>query len=119
MKISGKHRYTFLCAGIAMSAFGIAMTPIAGYAQGAYQSPAGQPGPDADLAARVQQALQADPTLNARHIDVAVDHGTVVLKGFVETQRSLLAAQQVATKAAGNHKVLNQIIIKQNYPNAP
>jgi hypothetical protein len=36
-------------------------------------------GADADITDRVQAALLADPNIYARHIDVAVDRGVVVL----------------------------------------
>ena len=55
----------------------------------------------------------------SRHIDVAVKHGEVHLKGFVQDNRALLAANQVATQAAGDHKIVNELLIKENYPNAP
>ena len=83
---------------------------------GAYAS---QRGSDADVAARVKDALQSNRTLDSRHIDVAVEHGDVHLKGFVQDNRELLAANQVATKAAGDRKIVNELIIKQNFPNAP
>jgi osmotically-inducible protein OsmY len=43
----------------------------------------------------------------------------VHLKGFVQDNRDLLAANEVAMKAAGNRKIINELIIKQNFPNAP
>jgi osmotically-inducible protein OsmY len=48
-----------------------------------------------------------------------VEHGEVHLKGFVQDPRTLLAANQVATQAAGDHKIVNELLIKENYPNAP
>jgi osmotically-inducible protein OsmY len=83
---------------------------------GAYAS---QRGSDADLAAHVSDALRSNPTLDSRHIDVTVDHGDVHLKGFVPDSRTLLAAAQVATKAAGSRKIVNELIIKQNVADAP
>ncbi|MGA2399279.1 MAG: hypothetical protein ABSG30_14595 [Steroidobacteraceae bacterium] len=35
------------------------------------------------------------------------------------SRQELLAANQVATKAAGDRKIVNELTIKQNYPNAP
>jgi osmotically-inducible protein OsmY len=67
----------------------------------------------------VKTALQANSTLDSRHIDVAVERGEVHLKGFVQDNRTLLAAKQVATKAAGDRKIVNELIIKQNDINAP
>lgn len=118
MRISGKVPKHFACVTLAIGALGIVLIPD-GFAQDSSQASVARPGPDADLAARVKQALQANSTLDARHIDVSVEHGDVVLSGFVQDNRSLLAAQQDASKAAGNRKIVNRIIIKQNYPNAP
>ena len=64
-------------------------------------------------------AAIANPTLDARHINVAVEHGEVHLTGFVQDNRTLLEAGQVATQAAGDHKIVNELLIKENYPNAP
>jgi len=37
----------------------------------------------------------------------------------VQDNRTLLEAGQVATKAAGERKIINELIIKQNFANAP
>lgn len=120
MKISGKLRLgNIVHAGVAAAALSLAVLPIAAHAQNAntnYQAPAGS---DSDVAAQVKTALQSDQALDSRHIDVSVEHGDVVLKGFVQDNHALLDATQVATKAAGGRKVVNKITIKQNYPNAP
>ena len=118
MRIYGKHN-SIVTATVAAAALALGAISTAAYAQDSSAAAAGQRGSDADLAARVKDALQSDPNLLARHIDVAVEHGEVHLKGFVQDNRALLAANQVATRAAGNHKIVNELIIKQNYPNAP
>jgi osmotically-inducible protein OsmY len=76
-------------------------------------------GADAATAARVKSALTSDPTFDAKHISVSMEKGSVVLKGVVQDNRELLNATQIATKAAGDHKVINHLTINQNYPNAP
>jgi osmotically-inducible protein OsmY len=118
MSIDGKHNsiVTVTVAAVALALGAISTVAGAQDSSGAY---AGQRGSDAELAARVRDALHSDPVLDSRHIDVAVDHGDVHLKGFVQDNRTLLAAAQVATKAAGNHKIINELIIKQNFADAP
>ncbi len=93
---------------------GLGATCTAAYAQESSGAYASQQGSDADVAARVKGALQSNSTLDSRHIDVAVEHREVHLKGFVQDNRTLLAAGQVATKAAGDRKIVNELIIKQN-----
>jgi osmotically-inducible protein OsmY len=104
---------------VAAAALALGVISTAAYAQDSSAAYANQHGSDADVAARVKDALRSNATLDSRHIDVALEHGEVHLKGFVQDNRTLLAASQVATKAAGDHKIVNELIIKQNYPNAP
>jgi osmotically-inducible protein OsmY len=113
-------RITIITAGIAAAALGLGALCTTSYAQN-YDStsPAKSHGADADLAAHVKQALHSDKSLDDRHVDVAIDHGDVVLNGFVQTSQELLVAAQVAAKAAADHKIVNHLLIKQNYPNAP
>jgi osmotically-inducible protein OsmY len=113
-------RITLITAGIAAATLGLGALCTTSYAQN-YDSmpPAKSQGADADLASRVKQALHSDKSLDDRHVDVAVDHGEVVLNGFVQDSRELLVAAEVAAKAAGDHKIVNHLLIKQNYPNAP
>jgi osmotically-inducible protein OsmY len=111
---------TIIRAGIAAAVLGLGALCAPSYAQSNdSMSQAAPQGADADLAARVKQALHSDKSLDDRHVDVAIEHGDVVLNGFVQDSRELLVAAQVATKAAGNHKIVNRLLIKQNFPNAP
>jgi osmotically-inducible protein OsmY len=111
---------TIIRAGIAAAALGMGALCATSYAQN-YDStsPAAAQGTDADLAAHVKQALHSDKTFDDRHVTVAVDHGDVVLNGFVQDSRELLVAAQVAGKAAGSHKIVNHLLIKQNDTAAP
>ena len=106
---------------MAVAAVALALGAIstAAYAQDSASAYAKQSGSDADVAARVKNALQSNATLDSRHIDVAVEHGEVHLRGFVQDDQTFLEANQVATRAAGDHKIVNELLIKQNYPNAP
>lgn len=67
----------------------------------------------------MKTALNSDGTFDDKHVDVSIEHGAVVLKGFVQSNRDLVNATTIATKAAGGRKVVNNLTIKQNYPNAP
>lgn len=113
-------RSTIITAGIAAVALGLGALCAPSHAQN-YDSapPAAAQGADADLAARVKQALHSDKSFNDRHVDVAVSHGDVVLSGFVQDNRELLVAAEVAAKAAGNHKIVNNLSIKRNYSDSP
>jgi osmotically-inducible protein OsmY len=113
-----RHHSQFLSAGIAAAALGSGMLTTA-WAQDTPAGSMSQNGSDTAVAAQVKQALQSDSHLNSRHIEVAVQHGDVVLSGFVGDNRDLVSATQVATKAASGRKIINHLSIKQNYPNAP
>jgi hypothetical protein len=92
----------------------------AGYAQNSDSPPpAGAQGADGDVAARVKQALHSDKAFDDRHVDVAVVHGEVVLTGFVPDSRELLVAGELASKAAGTHKIVNHLAVSQNFPPSP
>jgi osmotically-inducible protein OsmY len=114
-----RHHSHFVSAGIAAAALGFGMLTVTSWAQDTASEPVSQNGSDTEVAAQVKQALQFDSHLNSRHIDVAMQHGDVVLTGFVQDNRDLLSATQIATKAASGHKIVNHLSIKQNYPNAP
>jgi osmotically-inducible protein OsmY len=113
MSIDGKHNSIVIVA-VAAAALALGAVSAAADAQDSSGAYASRRGSDADIAARVRNALQSDPTLDSRHIDVAVDHGAVHLKGFVQDNRTLLAAGEVAKKAAGR-KIFNELIIKQEF----
>jgi osmotically-inducible protein OsmY len=115
------HRHnTILKAGIAAAVLGLGALCSPSYAQNNdSMAPAAAQGAEVDLATHVKQALHSDKSLDDRHVDVAVEHGDVVLSGFVQDSREFQVALQVASKAAGSHKIVNRLLIKQNYPNAP
>lgn len=84
------------------------------HAQGA-PLPAGNPQTvqhHSDMVARVKQALHADPGLSDKHIDVSMQNGKVLLKGFVNSSQDLQKAVRAADKVAGAKNVLNQLTIK-------
>jgi osmotically-inducible protein OsmY len=62
----------------------------------------------------VQAALHADPYFYDEHVTVSVEHGAVVLRGFVFSDSDLLDAIRIASKAAGDRRVVDNLIIKRN-----
>jgi osmotically-inducible protein OsmY len=67
-----------------------------------------------DMAARVKQALHAQPALNDKHIDVSMKDGKVVMAGFVNSQGDLVKAIRTAGKTAGSKNVINELKIKRD-----
>jgi osmotically-inducible protein OsmY len=77
-------------------------------------SDASSPSPGgADLAARVRQALHADPALFDKHINVTMEDGKVVLRGFVTSAEDLQKALRTADVTAGKDHVINKLTIKE------
>jgi osmotically-inducible protein OsmY len=68
---------------------------------------------DEDLGQRVKAALHKDPYFYDEHVDVSVENGAVVLRGFVFSDWDLRNAIRIATKAAGGRKVVDNLTIKQ------
>jgi osmotically-inducible protein OsmY len=69
---------------------------------------------DEATAQRVEAALEADPTLYARHIDVRVDGGVVHLEGFVWSTQDLLLAQNDAASVPGVTNVIPEMDLMRN-----
>jgi osmotically-inducible protein OsmY len=109
-------------AGLTVIVLGMTVLPICTQAQDQSASDANQrmtPAAASDTAARVRSALKSNPTFDGRHVAVSMDKDNVVLSGFVQSSQALQAATRIATKAAGDHKIVNRLSINQNYPNAP
>ena len=71
------------------------------------------PTTDEDLRGRVQRALHSDPYFYDAHVIVSVEHGAVVLRGFVMSEWDLNNALRIARKAAGDRKVIDNLSIKE------
>jgi osmotically-inducible protein OsmY len=69
---------------------------------------------DSDTVSRVKSALHSDPALNDKHIDVSMEKGKVVMRGFVNTQGDLQKAIKAANNAAGGLKVVNELTIQRH-----
>jgi hypothetical protein len=61
---------------------------------------------DGELEKRVKGALHADPYFYDQHVTVSVEHGEVVLRGFVFSDWDLRDAIRIAGKAAGDRRVV-------------
>jgi osmotically-inducible protein OsmY len=68
---------------------------------------------DADIADRVQATLLADPTIYARHIDVAVDRGVVRLGGYVWESDDFQTARHDAASVPGVKTVITQMDLQR------
>lgn len=62
-----------------------------------------------DLAKKVADALNADPSLKNSKISVTSEDGLVTLTGSVATTQQVQAATQIATAQAGDGNVVNTI----------
>lgn len=68
---------------------------------------------DGELVKRVQAALHADPYFYDQHVTVSVEKGAVVLRGFVFSNWDLRDAIRIASKAAGDRPVIDNLSIKE------
>src|SRR5260370_42074613 len=68
---------------------------------------------DEQLRKRVKAALHADPYSDDKHVDVSVENGVVVLRGFVLGSWQLEHAIRIARKAAAGRPVIDNLSIKR------
>ena len=66
---------------------------------------------DEQVADNVQAALHADPYFYDKHVTVSVEHGDVVLRGFVANSDDLVNAKKIAARAAGGRRVIDNLSI--------
>ncbi|HWZ64723.1 MAG TPA: BON domain-containing protein [Steroidobacteraceae bacterium] len=69
---------------------------------------------DKEIADRVDNALQADHQLYAKHIIVRANNGVVQLTGYVWESPDLLEAQRVAEGVQGVAQVVNDLELQRN-----
>jgi osmotically-inducible protein OsmY len=67
---------------------------------------------DEKLRKRVKDALHSDPYFYDEHVTVSVENGAVVLRGFVSSEWDLRDAVRIASKAAGDRRVIDNLSIK-------
>jgi osmotically-inducible protein OsmY len=69
---------------------------------------------DGELARRVKGALHDAPYFYDEHVTVSVEHGAVVLRGIVFSDSDLVDAIRIASNAAGDRKVVDDLSIERN-----
>jgi osmotically-inducible protein OsmY len=67
---------------------------------------------DEELSKRVQAALHSDPYFYDEHVSVSVENRVVVLRGFVFSDWDLRNAIRIASRAAGERPVVENLSIK-------
>jgi hyperosmotically inducible protein len=71
----------------------------------------GQPGPDTELARKVQARLLRDRMLKADHVMAEAANGLVTLRGEVESEAARLRALDLARKTEGAKDVIDQLAV--------
>jgi len=66
---------------------------------------------DGALERRVKAALHADPYFYDEHVTVSIEHGAVVLHGFVFGASDSQDAIRIASRAAGGRRVVDDLSI--------
>src|SRR5579859_5407240 len=67
---------------------------------------------DEQLRTSVELALHEDPYFYDAHVTVTVEHGDVILRGFVFSDWDLRDAIRIATKASGGRRVVDSLSIE-------
>ena len=67
---------------------------------------------DVEVRNKVETALHSDPYFYDVHVTVSVEKGAVVLRGFVSSDWDLLDAIRIASKAAGDRRVVDDLTIE-------
>lgn len=124
MNISCKKRSLMVCAYLAPVVCGLggfaapadaqnAVSPSPSYSAALPATPGAAVLTDEELEMRVKGALHAAPYLYDEHVTVSVEHGAVVLRGFVFSDSDLFDAIRVASKAAGDRRVVDELSIER------
>lgn len=67
---------------------------------------------DSAITAKVKTAILQDPALKVLQIDVTTHENKVQLSGFVDSQKMVAHASEVARKVQGVASVQNSLIVK-------
>lgn len=70
-------------------------------------------GGDQQLVQQVKAALRADQNTSDKHIDVSIEKGAVVLRGFVFDDSDRRNAVRIAREAADGRKVVDNIELNE------
>jgi hyperosmotically inducible protein len=88
-------------------------------AGGGPQSSPGESQADKDLAQRVYSRLSADSKDYYKHVTVSSANGVVTLAGTVDSTEALNKAKRIAAQVDGVTKVVTQMRLEREHPNAP
>jgi osmotically-inducible protein OsmY len=69
-------------------------------------------GADLQIKNNIENAFNADPYFYAAHVNVSMENGNVVLRGFVFSDWDLRDAIRIATKAAAGRRVVDDLTIE-------
>jgi len=105
MNISYTKRILAICAYLGFSVYALA--------GGVARADTPNAAADEDLRQRVTAALHSDPYFYDQHVNVSVEKGVVVLRGFVTSDWDLRDALRIAGKAAGDSRVIDDLSIEQ------
>ena len=117
MKISCRKSILINCAFLGSVAIGSVGFGMLAAAQNVDAPAVNQPAvadrtADEKLRKRVKDALHADSYFYDKHVTVSVEHGAVVLRGFVSSDWDLRDAIRIASSAAGDRRVVDDLSIK-------
>jgi osmotically-inducible protein OsmY len=102
--VTNRARCTILAAATLSGVIACATTP----------KTASQLQADKETVDEVQNALNSDQVLYARHIVVQADDGVVQLSGYVWNPDDISEAERVAQNVANVKKVVNQLELERN-----
>jgi osmotically-inducible protein OsmY len=125
MRISRRRQILINCAFLGSTAFGSAVFAARAGAQNvdapmlnqsasvtAQSTQSAGSTADEKLVKRVRDALHSDPYFYDEHVTVSVENGAVELRGFVSSEWDLRDAIRIATSAAGDRRVVDNLSIK-------
>jgi osmotically-inducible protein OsmY len=105
MNISYTKRILAICAYLGFAVYGLAGSVT--------RADTPNVAADEELRQRVTAALHSDPYFYDEHVNVSVEKGVVVLRGFVASESDLRDALRIAGKAAGDRRVVDDLSIVQ------
>lgn len=90
----------------------IFLTSFAGCSSSAKHETAGEYVDDSVITTKVKAAIIKDPDLKAMQIKVKTYQGTVQLSGFVDSQKEISRAGELAKNVSNVKSVENDLIVK-------
>jgi hyperosmotically inducible protein len=88
-------------------------------AGGGPQTSPGESQADKALAQRVYSKLTADSNDYYKHVTVSSTNGVITLGGTVDSTEALSKAKRLAAQVSGVSKVVDEMKLEREHPNAP